>query len=282
MADAPEAPTEQVQLPASNPRSEAIALATAEMERPEATVEGTAPASEPESPPEVTPPDPAPVDERLPKDEVDRLLARQRASMKAELDQARAFTERQNLLAELDALEEEDPDGWTKRVKEDPMAAAAVAERANSVAPQVIARAKTEVVMDQARMLLEARPDIAQLIEQEPEQWQEANNPQTGGIFGYIHRTAMEQGKTEGVESFRKSAEFKKLIEDAERRGAHNALGGIDSPPPSEEGQVVGTPERKFTNPRQAAVAEAARTFRAAGRPISIDPSAVGTRRRTS
>lgn len=210
------------------------------------------------------------------REEVDRLLQRQKASMKAELDQARVLTERGNLLKELDALMEEDPDAWTRRVNEDPNAAAAIADRASAVAPDVIVRARTEVVMDQARMMLEARPDLAAVFEEQGEEWQKAVNPQTGGVFGYIHRTALDQGKTQGVEDYKKSADFKKAIEDAERRGAHNALGGIESPPPSEEGGMVTTAERKYDDPRKEAIRLANKTF---GRQVA-DPAGVGTKRR--
>lgn len=279
MADAPEATTEPVQLPAPSLREQAITAARTEMDaRPEAAVEGTAPASEPESPPEVTEaadtPEPE-APEHLSREEVNRLLQRQKQSMKAELDQARNLTERQNLLQELDVLKQEDPDAYARRLDDDAAAAAAIAERSASVAPEVISRAKTEVVMDQARMLFEALPELQEIAEQQGEEWGKATNPQTGGIFGYIHRRAMEQGKTEGIESFRKSAEFKKLIEDAERKGAHNALGGIDSPPPQEEGGVVSSPKRKFDDPRKQAVAMANEAF---GRQL-VDPTGVGSRR---
>lgn len=275
MADAPEATAAEVQLPEPSIRQQAIDATRAEFEaRPEATADGTAPA--PDSPePEVTPePEQPTADERLSREEVDRLLARQRASMRNELEQARALTEQANLLKELDQLAEEDQDAWQQRVNSDPRAAAAIAERANQVDPTVIARARTDVVMDQARMLFEAVPEIAAIAEEAGDEWAKATNPQTGGIFGYLHRTALEQGKQQGVEDFKKSQEFKKAIEEAERRGAHNALGGIEPPPPSEEGGVVSIPTRKFDDPRQAAMAEAARQL---GR--RVDPTMISKRR---
>lgn len=274
MADIPEAPAAEVQLPEPSIRQQAIDAARAEMEaRPEAPVEGTAPETEATPEPEVTPAEQA-AEDRVSRDEVERLLARQRASMKAELEQARSINERTALLQELDDLMESDPDGWTERVNKDPKAAAAIAERANMVAPEVIARARTEVVMDQARMLFEAVPEIAAIAEEQGEEWAKATNPQTGGIFAYLHNRGIELGKQQGVEDFKKSAEFKKAIEEAERRGAHNAFGGIETPPPSEEGGVVSMPERKFSDPRQAAVAEAARQL---GR--RVDPGVISKRR---
>lgn len=285
MADAPEAPAEQVQLPASNPRAEAIAAAQADLDAgPEAPVEGTAPASDSESlTVEDTPaPEPEPTDDRITREEADRLLARQKASFNSELQAARSQQEKANLLAHLDALRESDPDEWATVVDKNPSASAALAERASMLQPELIARARVEVTTDQARMLLEARPDLVDLIENDQAAWMAANNPETGGIFGHIHRTAMEQGKSEGIEAFKKSPDYKKAIEEAERRGAHNALGGIESPPPQEEGDVVGAPVRHFDNPRQEAVAMAKRAFQSAGRPVSIDPSAVGTRRRSA
>ena len=277
MADAPEATTEQVQLPEPSIRQQAIDATRAEFEaRPEATVEGTAPAPDSPEPIEGTP-EPAPTpaeEERLSRQEVDRLLARQKASMRQELEQARALTEQANLLKELDQLAEEDPDAWQQRVNSDPRAAAAIAERANTVDPTVIARARTDVVMDQARMLFDAVPEIAAIAEEQGDEWAQATNPQTGGIFGYLHRRALEQGKQQGIEDFKKSSEYRKAIEEAERRGAHNAFGGIEPPPPSEEGEVVAIPTRKFDDPRQAAVAEAARQL---GR--RVDPSTISKRR---
>lgn len=285
MADAPEATTEQVQLPVSNPRAEAIALAQAEIDTaPEAPVEGTAPAPDPDPTPveDASPPETPETDDRITREEADRLLARQKASFNQELAQARAAAAKTALLQELDTLREEDPDAWAERVDKDPAASVALAERSSMLQPELIARARVEVTTDQARMLLDARPDLVQLIENDQEAWLKANNPETGGIFGHIHRTALEQGKTEGIEAYKKSPDYKKAIEEAERRGAHNALGGIDSPPPQEEGDVVGTPVRHFDNPRQEAVAAAKRAFQSAGKPVSIDPAAVGTRRRSA
>lgn len=277
MADAPEATVDTAQLPAPDLKQQAILLATEEFaQRPEAdATEGTAQAPEPETTAEDTPPEPEPVDDRISRDELQRQLERQKASFKAELLAAQQVQERQSLLQQLDQLREEDPEAFASKLNEDPMAAAALAERASMIAPEVISRAKTEVVMDQARMLFEAIPEMQAIAEAQGEEWQKATNPETGGIFAYIKNMAHEQGKQQGVEDFKKSSEFKKALEEAERRGAHNALGGIGSPPPQEEGGVVGAPEPKFSDPMKQAVALANRQF---GRQI-VDPSGVGRRR---
>lgn len=280
MVSAPEATSEEVQLPVTDLRGAAKAAARAEVERPEATDEGTATA-EPTEPTEESAPEPegeTPTPEGyLTKAEVDRLLARQKQSFKQEIEQARSINETQALLAELDELRETDPDAYAERLDKDARAAQAIASRSSAVAPELLTRAKIELATEQAALLGSVRPDIMTLAEDPgSEAWQDAFNPEKGGVFGYIQRTALAEGEKQGVENFKKSPEFKKLLEEAERRGAHNALGGIETPPPQEDGGVPAAQERKYDDPRQAAVAAA---NRAMGR-MMVDPSRVGRKRR--
>jgi len=219
----------------------------------------------------------------LPKGEHEARLKNQLSSLKGELElgrQAKVAEARDVLLTELDTLSREDPEGYAERLSKDSRAARAIADRTSQISPELLQQARILVSTDQARMLFAVRPEMEAMATDGGEDWSKAMNPETGGIFGHIQSTALEAGKTQGVEAYKKSPEFKRLIEEAERRGAHNALGEMEPIPSSNDGGVVPSADRKYDNPRQAAVAAAARSLRSAGRPVpAVDMALIGGRR---
>lgn len=282
--DAPEAAGTEVQ-PPSDPRQAAIAEATVELGRgfgevPEASpADGTAASPEAteetgdgepaaETPAAVEPDwsDPTVRESEL-KKATEAALKRQLATFKGQLQQSEAQQKREALLAELDELEQNDPEGWAERIKRDAEALEAVKSRVEQVTPALLAVAQQKAVEHQVPMMYAARPEMAEFTQ---EQWDEVT-AREGGVFAYI----AERSAQDAVDKFKKSPEFKTEIEKAEKRGARNATGELGSPPPSDDAKPPSTPAVTYDDPKQAAVAEA---MRALGR-TDIDPSQVGRRR---
>lgn len=211
-------------------------------------------------------------------------LDNQKRSLLAETQAERARVRHLALVEDLDRLRESDPEAFAERVNSDPEAADALARRRAAVAPELMQQARASVVQHQATMLFKARPDIEQFIQEQPDEWNRVTTDmEAGGIFGYIDRTAREEGAKQAIEDFRKSKEFRQLITDAEQRGAQDALGLSPGAPPSFDGSSPpNRPATHYEDPAQQAVAEAARAMAASGRrsPIS-DINAIRAPRRT-
>lgn len=257
----PEASGEEVQAPTdpfeqamSEARSEIAARASVvepEAEAPSGT--GASEAETPETPEAGTEPEAPEVDWNDPeareaflrdryvtKDDVEERLRNQKRSLQGELDLARQAREREKqaeetaaLLKELDDLREDDPRAFADRLERDPRAAKAIHDRATAIDPEVFRNASIAAATGLAEKLFEVRPELRPLAEANDERWSEVVNPETGGVFGWLQRTALEEGKAQGVTEFRKSKEFRDLIAEERRDAAHEALGnyGIEATP---------------------------------------------------
>ncbi len=301
MAQAPEATTDKVQAP-ENPKT--AALAAAREEHPDVVLPGeTAPEADPvdgtgeeaspaaekqteEAPPEVDWSDEASRDAELTRREeqaelkTQERLSNQLSSLQGELsmaEQGRAEETRNALLKELDALAESDPEKLIQRLRDEPESAQAMAQRSAQVSPVIMQQARQMVAVGQAKQLFGVRPDLEEAASiPGSETWREAITGD-GGIFGYVDRTAREEGGTEAVEKFKNSKEYTDAIAGAERRAAHDVIGDTSGPPPSEDGKPASAdPTVTYDDPAQQAVAEAAREL---GK--SVDVSKIQRRRRT-
>ena len=205
-------------------------------------------------------------------------LANQRRSLQGQLDlagQARAREQRETLLTELDLLRTDDPEAYAERLNSDAAAAEAVRDRNATISPAVMEQAAIKVATDQSVMLFREIPELEAIAAEGSDEWRKVVDPETGGIFGHIKRTAFAEGTRTGADEYKNSKEHREAIEAAEKRGAHDALGesGMASPPPAEDGTPAsGGGERKFDNPAQQAAADAAREL---GRGSDIDFSKI-------
>lgn len=209
----------------------------------------------------------------LPKDEHEKRLKNQFQSYRDKLalaEEAERQKHRDAMLADLDRLADEDPEAFGKRVREDAAAAQALSERASTIPPHVMQGARVKLALDQARVLFGVLPDLEAVAAEGGDRWADVVNPDTGGVFGYIRRTSLDEGKRQGVEDFKKSKEYKDAIATAERRGAQNTMGEFAVGTPAPEGAApVGTepPVQKFDDPVKQAAAEAARAL---GRTVDL------------
>lgn len=205
-------------------------------------------------------------------------LANQRRSLQGQLDlagQARAREQRETLLTELDLLRTDDPEAYAERLNSDVEAAGAVRDRNATISPAVMEQAAIKVATDQSVMLFREIPELEAVAAEGSDAWRKVVDPETGGIFGHIKRTAFTEGKQTGADEYKNSKEHREAIEAAEKRGAHDALGesGMASPPPAEDGVPASSGgERKFDNSAQQAAADAAREL---GREVAIDFSKI-------
>lgn len=193
-------------------------------------------------------------------------------------EQAEIQRRRESLLSELDELSERDPDAYIARINKNPHEAQALVERASQISPVVMQQASVSVATGLAKSLFAVRPELEALAESGDESWAAVVNQETGGPFGYIQRTAFDEGQKAGVDSFKQSKEFKDAIAEAERRGAHGAIGTYEvSTPSADDAQPVAAgARRKFDNPVQEAAYEASVALKRNG----LDYSKLGTRRR--
>jgi len=299
--DAPETAPVQVQ---ANPLQEAMAEARAEMETrspqspPDAgtgnePVAAEAPQTEDKqhaASPDVDWSDPeareAYLAERyISTEEHEKRKQNQLQSLKGELalaKQAREQQKREETLAELDDLAERDPRAYAERINKNPDEAALIVERASRISPDILERASVNVATGLAQRLFSVRPELEALAGEGGEKWLEVVNPETGGPFGYIQRTAFSEGESAGIEKFKKSAEYKTAIAEAERRGAHDAFGGLTVETPDPETASAFTPNSrpKFDNDLQEAAWEASQDLqRTQGRKPNIDLRKVGSAR---
>lgn len=297
--DAPETTPVQVQ---ANPLQEAMAEARAEIESraPQSPPDiGTGTDSAVESAPSPDQQAPTPeVDWTNPEareaylnekyistEEHERRKENQLRSLKGELDlarQAREQQKRDSLLAELDELAEVDPTAYVERINRNPEEAALIVERASRISPDLLQRASVNVATGLAERLFAVRPELEALAGEGGEKWLEVVNPETGGPFGYVQRTAFSEGEQAGIEKFKQSAEYKNAIAEAERRGAHDAFGGLTVETPSPETASAFTPNSrpKFDNDLQEAAWEASQELqRTTGRRPNVDLRKVGSAR---
>ena len=273
MAD-PETVQAKVQ---ADPLAQAIAEAREEMlARPDAPEATPAPGTGPEA---TKPPEPtgevdwSDADARdaylkekfLPKDEHENRLKNQLRSLQDKLDLADQAERRQRheaMLAELDRLAENEPEEFAERVRKDTAAASALAERAAAIPPTVMNTARMQMAMDQSRVLFTVVPELEAVAQEGGDRWREVVNPETGGVFGYLHRSALDEGRRVGVEDFKKSKEYKDALQAAEQRGVRNSLGEFAVGTPAPEGATpIGTetPAQKFSDPVKQAAHDAAR-----------------------
>ena len=296
MAD-PEATSAPAQAPVDL-KAQAIAEARVELEArespaPEAVDTGTgdpataAPTAD--APPEVDWSDAAARDaflaeKYLPKEEHESRLKNQLQSLKGKLtlaEQAEAQKQREALLSELDTLSEDDPDAFVQRLKSDPAAARVLAERSEAVPPLVMQQAHMTLAQGMAKTLFDVVPELEAVAAEGGDAWASVTDPETGGVFGYLTRTSLEQGKAQGVEDFKKSKEYKDALAAAERRGAQNAVGDftVGTPAPEDAERIAtGVPVQKFTDPVRQAAAEAMRELGATIDLSKVRSARVGAR----
>jgi len=211
----------------------------------------------------------------LAKEDHDRRMRDQKKNLQQEINAARAARQKEERFAELDSLRQSDPVAYAERLESDPEAASLVLERASQIQPQVLQHATTSLAMGLAEKLFEVRPDLRPVFEDGGD-WQKVTDPATGGIFGYVDRTAREDERVKAVESFKKSKEYKAAIEEARRLGAQDALPGyhVDSPAAETASTPSGETTPKFQNNAQKAAWLASRQMGSRG----LDLSKVGSR----
>lgn len=210
----------------------------------------------------------------------DERIANQKRSLLGEFEAERqtlrsqaAAVQGNVLLTELDQLTDT---ALAERVKTDPKAARAIAQRTSAPDEAQLLQAQQSVAMFQAVTLFEVRPELRAMAEENGEDWKKANDPATGMIFGHIQRTAFDEGKAKAIEEFKDSKDYKTVIEEAEQRGRQAALPDMGSPPPADGSTPSGTPTTTYDDPRQAAVEDARRQTLADGKqPPAIAPGSI-------
>lgn len=205
----------------------------------------------------------------------DARMENQRKSLTGSFQAERQRERRQALLGELDGM---DPVERDERLRTDPEAAQANAERAQQSGGANEEAARTYAFTKQAPLIFNAAsaikdaggPDIEEVFGDAARAAEIAQRP--NGVFGWLVDTAIEHGGKAAVEKYKNSAEYKNALEDARQQAVRDAFPGMGAPPARGSGtrpaSTTAAPV-EYDDPRAAAVAAAARRT---GR-TDIDPS---------
>lgn len=176
--------------------------------------------------------------------DVERRLSDQKRTFKNDLDLATATKRRTELLAELATLRRTNPDAYAERISTDREAIAAIAAQMDEIPEEAQHRFIVQAMSTYADQAFQVDPTLQDLASKpDSDEWRAASDPETGGLFGYIQRQALERGKLEGVEAFKKSKEYTDAIEAARRGGAHDVAGTTTPNGPSIDDTTGGAGE---------------------------------------
>ena len=176
--------------------------------------------------------------------DVERRLRDQRANYKNDLDLANATKKRTELLTELDTLRRMNPDAYAERISTDREAIDAVRAQMDSIPEEAQHRFIVQAMSTYAQQAFEVEPALQDLATKpDSPEWQNAADAKTGGLFGYIQRAALERGKVEGVEAFKKSKEYTDALTAARRDAAHDVAGTTTSNGPPIDDSTGGAGE---------------------------------------